>query len=485
MLSTGNGAIEITGTAAAGSRGISLSSTADSVGGAAATGNILLHAKSGRGMVLGGLIQTTGNLTLRAEGGGAVTQPDGNIRVGGLRVLGDSNATFALNQTTNNVAVLAGNVSGATANLSYTDTDGFQIGTVTAPDVAGGTANTTSGLTIGSAASATNTITLIAGGAVTQATGNAIVTGGLRLSGAGNYSLTEATNNISTLAANHTGGLLRYTDAGNFTVGTVNGVAGINVGTNNVTLTTQAGGTITQANSIVAGGLLVSGAGNFDLRHVGNNVSVFAASANGGNSYFHDLDGFNVAVVDGVGGISVGAANNITLSAGNATTLGTVTQGNAIIAGGLELLSNVSYTLTHATNNIGTLSANVTGALTYHDSDSFHGRQRRRHLGDHRRQRRGSACAGRHGRPDDQPAYPEVQRGHAQHRAARQPERALRYRRQRRGELRRRGRGLERDCQFRPRCGKRRCDLDGRRNADPFQRRQHCSSATRHAPLGK
>jgi hypothetical protein len=333
IVATGTAIVEFTGTGSSAGRDITAGTAASgtvNIGGTGA-GNILFRGTS-RGIDLGSstlaaAVQAASASNVSLNSANGVSQANGSITAGGLRVLGSG--AFILNQATNNVSALAGNVTGATSSLSYTDTNGFQIGTVTAAEVAGGNATTTTGLIVGAAGNVGNTITLLANGAVDQATGAFIVTDGLRLTGgsAASFNFPLLSNDIATLAANTSaaaGTVLRYTDANNFSVGTVNGVAGINAGTADVSLGTQAGGMLSQANSIVANGFAVTGTGNFSLTNGSNDVAVLAVSANGGNSLYTDAGSFNIGTVDGVSGISVGSANNMTLS-----TTGTVQQSTA------------------------------------------------------------------------------------------------------------------------------------------------------------
>ncbi|WAS03919.1 CHAT domain-containing protein [Gloeomargaritales cyanobacterium VI4D9] len=278
-------------------------------------------------------VNTGGNLTLTA--GGAVTQSQA-ITASGLELLGSG--SYDLDNTSNNISTLAANTNNF---IKYTDTNGFAIGTV----------NTTNGVNVGA-----NNLTLKAGGAVTQS--EAITAGGLELLGSGSYTLTNATNNINTLAANTTNNI-KYTDTDGFAIGTVNTV-GVNTGGN---LTLTAGGAVTQSQAITASGLELLGSGSYDLDNTSNNISTLAANTN--NIKYTDTDGFAIGTVNTTNGVNVGA-NNLTLKAG-----GAVTQSEAITASGLELLGSGSYTLTNATNDINTLAANTTNDIKYTDANGF------------------------------------------------------------------------------------------------------------------
>jgi hypothetical protein len=158
-----SGAIRLIGTAVNGV-GVGVLAQGASIG-KATRGDILLNSLNGTGITLDTVaINTTGNLTLNATGGGAITQTNGSgsIAAAGLRVLGDSNATASLTSNTNHITALAGNLAGATATLSYTDSGAFSIASLTTDDTGTGVSTTTTGLTLGTATG--NALTLKAGG---------------------------------------------------------------------------------------------------------------------------------------------------------------------------------------------------------------------------------------------------------------------------------------------------------------------------------
>ena len=282
-------------------------------------------------------ISTTGNnLTLQA--GGAVTQSQ-SISASGMELLGSGG--YTLTNSGNNISTLAVNATGA---ISYRDTDGFSIGTI----------NSTIGISTGG-----NNLTLQSGGAVTQT--QAITASGLELLGSGPFTLTNASNNVSTLAASTTG-VISYRDTNGFSIGTVNSTVGVATGGNNLTL--QSGSAVTQSQAISATGLELLGSGPYTLTNSGNDVATLAASTTGVIS-FRDTNGFSVGTVNATAGISTGG-NNLTLQSG-----GAVTQSQAITASGLELLGTGPYTLTNVNNNVASLAANIDGKLSYTDTDAF------------------------------------------------------------------------------------------------------------------
>ncbi|MDO8953770.1 MAG: hypothetical protein Q7V63_02875 [Gammaproteobacteria bacterium] len=324
VTSSGAGDIFITGTGGGGNEGILTSSAGNVIGSVTMTGDILLRSLGGTGMSFDASILNNvaigSDVTLNAVGGGAITQTGGSIVANGLRVLGDTSATASLNSATNNVVTLAGNMTGANATLSYTDTNGFAIGSLTtSPD--GGVTTTTDGLTVGAAATSTNTITLTAGGAVTQAAAlpGAVVAGGLRLLGAGSYDLTTSVNNdITTLAGNVTGNV-KYKDSNGFAIGTVT-TLGLTSGAN-ITLDTVSASAVTQSQAITASGLELLGAGSYDLQNTGNNIVTLAANlttATTGTLTYTDSNDLTVGIVNTTGVTTNGGVITLKTLADNA-----------------------------------------------------------------------------------------------------------------------------------------------------------------------
>ena len=194
-----------------------------------ATGNIVLNGTG----VNGGSIRTTGNVTLQAAGAGKsiVEQSSASILANNLTAIADAGIT--LTSTNNAVSNFAAKNNSAGV-ISLTNTAPLSIFNDTVAAV-NGLINTG------------RDITLNNNGAVTQSA--PITAAGLELKGTGPFTLTNAGNDIATLAAG-TAGAISYTDSNAMTVGTVN-TAGIASSGNDVTL--NAGGTVSIANNINAG----------------------------------------------------------------------------------------------------------------------------------------------------------------------------------------------------------------------------------------
>jgi hypothetical protein len=307
-ITTGGGGIGLSaGDAASGaadaSAALTLNAALSSAGGAIT----LTNTGSGAITLGAGVNAGAGDVRL-STGGGGVNQTAGAISANGLQLLGGG--VFSLAQAGNNVSTIAGNLTGA---LTYVDADLLSVGSVGGTNgitTAGDDVSLSSGpmtLSQGLSAGVGNITLSVSSGGVTQSAG-AITAGGLRLLGAGTFTLTQAGNNVSTIAAN-VAGAVDYADSNTLSVGTVV-TNGITTGGNAVTLTT--GGLLTLAQSVNAGG-----------------ATVTLSTASGG----------------------------VTQSAG------------AITAGSLRLLGAGTYTLASATNDVDVLAGNVAGGVTYFDSD--------------------------------------------------------------------------------------------------------------------
>lgn len=239
-----------------------------------AQGLIIGNANSGN-MTITDSINLANVTNLMLESGGTITDDSGAILTTNGLGLRAGGAITLDNQ--HNVNTLA--IHNTAANSVFIDSDGFSIGSF-------------SGFADGITATGRN-VGLSAGGAVTQA--NAIIASGLELMGSnGEWTLTNAGNNIATLAANTKS--VNYLDSNALSIGSVNGTTGIN-NTGAVQVRT-ASGNLTVDQNVVAGGggnsiVLAAGAA-FD-----NNRGAGALTAGTGGRYLiysstpgaTDLDG--------------------------------------------------------------------------------------------------------------------------------------------------------------------------------------------------
>jgi filamentous hemagglutinin family protein len=171
----------------------------------------------------------------------------------------------------------------------------------------------------------TRNLTLESSGTITQGGTADISAAGLRfLGGAGSdFMLNNAGNDVTTIAAAVGGGSISYRDADGLTVGTVDGTAGLVMGTGSATLI--AGGPLDQSAAITAGTLDARTSNDtgaaITLTHTGNdvdNVSLLALQTGGsppaanGAISFVDSDGFEIDQVRTASSASLAGSGDIT-----------------------------------------------------------------------------------------------------------------------------------------------------------------------------
>ena len=241
-----------------------------------------------------------------------------------LLTAGDANA-IVLNA---NPASDFGTVSIVSAsNADITDVNGIILGSSTI--AAGGTLNVT------------------AGGAITQT--GAISAPSLRLAGAGSATLTDISNSISTLAVARTGGDLEFTNAGTFAIGTVSGTAGINVGFNDVTLTSVAG--------------TVTGLASVEDNSTSLTVSV------GGALALPQMNIGGAQTYTATGGITLNSDVRSTV-AGAINFMSAVTLDADLTVRSADSAINFASTVDGATNTLTVNAGTVTGTVTFLDAVS-------------------------------------------------------------------------------------------------------------------
>jgi hypothetical protein len=144
-----------------------------------------------------------------------------------------------------------------------------------------------------------NNLTLNTTGNVTQASGASITAAGLQLLGtAGNYTLTDTANAITTLAGS-TGNVYFLENSG-FAIGTVGTVTSSIGMTTTGNLRLSSTGTVTQSDLISASGLELLGTdGTYTLTNTGNTITTLAGST--GTVSFLENSGFAIGTVNTVG----------------------------------------------------------------------------------------------------------------------------------------------------------------------------------------
>jgi fibronectin-binding autotransporter adhesin len=285
----------------------------------------------------------TGNLTLNT--GGATTQT-ATISAGGLELLGTGPYTLLL--AGNDIATFAANTTGV---IRYADASALVVGTV------GGT----SGITTPA------NVTLSAGGATTQTA--AILAAGLELLGAGPFTLTNAANDVATLAGNATGAIT-YADANALEIGTVNSV-GLATNDDNVTISTGGPLTLTAAISAPTALVTLSPTGAIiDGNAAANNVTAgqLVATAVAGIGTAADPLETTVGAIEadgGTGGVFIANTGNLVVGGiGTLVGVSSTTADIRILSTGDLTVSELITTpgegqLTSTAGAIGTTSAAV------------------------------------------------------------------------------------------------------------------------------
>ncbi|MDX1967825.1 MAG: hypothetical protein SFV23_11685 [Planctomycetaceae bacterium] len=213
--------------------GLSVGTVSGVVGITTTSDDVRLTTTSGNLVLNDDIMLGAGDLTLNVTG--TVTQATGDvITANGLQILGSG--AVSLDDANNDVSFLSISHSGA---VSYRDQNALTIGTVSDTSIGTTTTNgitnaadvklTTGGnLTIGDGTGTNDDITITGGndltlnvtGAVTQLAGNVLTASGLQLLGAGTMTLTQAANNVVTIAATYSGDIA-YVDADALVIGVV------------------------------------------------------------------------------------------------------------------------------------------------------------------------------------------------------------------------------------------------------------------------
>lgn len=309
------------------------------------TGNATVTAQSN--IVLAGVLtSSTGTVGLTATTGSVTETGTGHIVAPNLSVIA-ANAS-SLDSSTNAVGTLAARITGAGQSFAYADADALTIGTVgsvsgvstTGGDISlrsAGTATTdnlllnqavSTGYTTGG--SVIGTVSLgTAGGGVS---GPAPVTARrLAVRSAGNVSLTNAANNVETLAAVMSAGTFEYHDTDGFAVGIVDTTVPLAASLSGVSSSGEqrlvSDGVITLQQDLNAGGVLDLLASD-GIVQTGGRLSAAALRVNAGGdvsltSTANHAD--TVAASVGTGGFAYRDAGSVTVGTVTHTTGGSTT----------------------------------------------------------------------------------------------------------------------------------------------------------------
>lgn len=341
--SDGTGAISVSGAAFKDNTSLTTNNGAITIGGALSTGS---------GSDAGTLSASTkGLLTVNAT---ITTQnQDITLTADRLNLTGSVNAGTATATLTTATAARGIDLGSATDAGSGLEISSAELNRVTAGTIRIGSSSVGAiSMTGAIAPTGSSTLHLRSGAGISQ-TGTVTVTN-LAVTAGGAVALASANNAVTTLAATtgSSNGAIAFRDDTGFALGTVDGVAGANAGTGNLTLTST--GTVTQSAAITAFGLSLNGAGGaYTLAHASNAVSTVAA-----NTGSLDVGLSGAASIGTIGSVAgVTTTGTVKLSTGGNLTLAS---GASVSANGtgdaLVLAANGTFT-----NSAGSSALSVTG----------------------------------------------------------------------------------------------------------------------------
>lgn len=286
--------------------------------------DVTLGTQSDDRITFGSFAAVGRNVTLFEDDATALDLVEGAvIRLDSTGTITDNNGTAT------NLVATTGAALSASGGIGAGDTLEISVANVAASNTTSGAIELASvaGMNLGSVGPVVGIsnpgrdVRLTAGGAVTQSAGAAITSAGLVFLGAGPFTLEDAGNDATVLAANTTGTIF-YRDANTLSIGTsgvTNGITTTNadvtvclvtgnlsvdqpitVGTGTVRLQTL-DGRIVGAGAITASALgLRAQGGGISLTSPTTNVNTLAASTTAGFS-FQEADGFAFGTVGALG----------------------------------------------------------------------------------------------------------------------------------------------------------------------------------------
>lgn len=301
-------------------------------------GQVTLVASSDAASTAGDLVLTqrvstgTASMALSALQGGVSESGSGQVLGGSLSV--QALKTSALDNATNNVGTVAAAITEAGASFTYADADGLAVGSVNnvqGINTQGGDINVRlagsgagDGLTlnrsIGTGSVQNGTVTLqLAGGGITSATDQGVTAARLAVKAVHDVQL-DGVNDIGTVAAQVSSGLLTLSHGGTsaLTVGQVGALRGVNASAavlldsdHGIALqqTVQSGGPLglisrqgaisqTADAFLTAPTLWLQAARGAELRSTGNHVNSLAAQSAAGGVAYRDAASLTIGPVN-------------------------------------------------------------------------------------------------------------------------------------------------------------------------------------------
>ncbi|MBJ7418478.1 MAG: hypothetical protein JHC88_24005, partial [Niveispirillum sp.] len=341
--SDGTGAISVAGAAFKDNTSLISNNGAITISGALSTGSGAdagtLSANTKGLLTVGAAISTQNqDITLNAD----------RLNLTGSVNAGTATATLTTSTAGRGIDLGSATDSGSGLEISSAELNRVTAGTIRIGSVSAGAISVTGAI----APTGSSTLHLRSGGVIGQT--DAITVTNLAVTAGGVVALSGVNNAVTSFAATtgSSNGAIALRDDTGFAIGTVDGVAGVNAGTGNLTLTST--GAVTQSAAITASGLSLNGAGGaYTLAHASNAVSTVAAST---GSVDVGLSGaVSIGTIGSVAGVN--ATGTVKLTAGGNLTLAS---GAGVAANGsgdaLILAANGTFT-----NSAGSSALSVTG----------------------------------------------------------------------------------------------------------------------------
>ncbi|MES1189995.1 MAG: YDG domain-containing protein [Steroidobacter sp.] len=343
---------------------------------------VTLVAKNDKAITLTNAANVMGNLTLT---GGAVSITENDDITQGSAWTTTGTTTLDIAATGKNIVLTnTGNVlgplaiSGTPNAVSITENDDITQASAWVQGTTPFTLNSGShDIVLSQSGNVLGDLTLTGQNATVVESDSNGITDGNAWTIPGTTTLTAGAANPIVLNANPSSdlGTVSIVSASNADINDVNGIVfGDSTIASGGTLTVTAAGAITQTGAITSPYLRLIGTGNATLTNVSNNVQNLAAGFSGGDLAFTNDGDFDVAVIGGTSGITIGA-HNVTLTSVNGTITGlstinastsslTLSTGTALSVPQMSIAGPQSYTASTVSGSGITLNASVTSTAS-------------------------------------------------------------------------------------------------------------------------
>ncbi|MFM9959810.1 MAG: beta strand repeat-containing protein, partial [Planctomycetaceae bacterium] len=360
---TGNDIVNITSVDADGPYNVDLTINGDADSDTVNLNSDITFA-SGESLIINAETLNTGaSADVTTSGAGVITITADTVAIDATSTLVSAGIVTLKQQT----ASRAINLGTATGGLDLTDAelDRITASTLQIGDSSSGAINVSTDINLTLTPTIT-TLHLTTGSTVTGTSGG-IAVSDLAINAGGTVNFTDSATNVTNLAIATTAGNVTFTEGNGFTVNTVDGVAGINAGTGDVTLTASSSGAIASGNpsTDVIGSTVTLTAGSGGIGASGNPLTLSATTlkttTNNGNQFLSEADTVTLAST----GITAGSAT-INLVGGTFETGGAERINNSsdvTVAGSTLVFAANNETIADLTLSSGTITL-TTGALT-------------------------------------------------------------------------------------------------------------------------